>query len=100
MLKSRYIAIAIALSLPAAAVAGQSPYPASVDETAPISVSQPAARSVPQGGPPLAQNFPASPSEAPAFAFSDRARPGTPARLHGAYGSVFPSSINETGSRL
>jgi hypothetical protein len=71
-----------------------------VDENAPLSIPLPETRVIVSSSASATPGYPSSASEAPAFTFSAQAMDIGPERLGATYGSVFPSSVNETGVNI
>ena len=83
-----------------AANAAESAFPASVNETTPFSFAYEGMHYAQSGAVGTGTVFPSSVSEATAFSLPAEDRPSMAERRSRTYGSVFPSSVNETGGRL
>ncbi len=100
MLKTKLAGVvaAVVLLSAGAANATQSVFPSSPNEAKPFSFPYEGMRDVRSGAGAAGTSFPSSPSEATAHSVPAAERSIMAERLSRTYGSVFPSSVNETGS--
>ena len=97
MLKTKLAGVAaVAVLLGNGVANAQSAFPASPNEATPFSFSYESMRDVRSGA--TARPAPAMPSEATAHSVPARERSVMADRMSRIYGSVFPSSPNESGS--
>ena len=96
MLKTKLAGVAAVVVLLGAGAANAQTFPSSANETKPFSFSYDSMRDLSSGA--TARPAPAMPSEATAHSVPARERSTMAERLSRTFGSVFPSSPNESGS--